>query len=253
MSRSFKRQDYIDYIKLMLSGDLLALEVNDETIGRYVDYSLIEIQRYIDETKLVTVPFKPCIDLGPWVDKDGVKHPGFEHSAITRIFRTQGYTGDTTVGITSSQIDPMYAQTWSAFTTGGTMLNLANYVLNYASYNTLLQMRNTLSTDMSFREDKNANKLYINSSYDHPTAVTIEYIPTFKSVEEITSDYWIDILRRMSLAHVKVALGRIRTRFKQSNALYTDDGDRMLEEGTTELKELRETLRVNKSMFLPID
>lgn len=252
MSRAFTRQDYIDYIKLMLTGEILELEIPDETIGRYVDYALTEMQRYIDTTKLVTVPFSKCIDLGPYVDKDGVQHEGFKHSAITRVFRTEGYTGDTTVGITSSQVDPTYAQTWSAFTTGGTMYNLSNYVLNYASYNTLLQIRNTLSTDLSFREDKNADKLYINSSYDHPTEITIEYIPIFE-LKDITSDYWIDILKQMSLAYVKIALGRIRTRFKQNSGLFSDDGDKILEEGNAELKELREKLRVNKSMLLPID
>ena len=69
------------------------------------------------------------------------------------------------------------------------MYNIQNYVMNYMSYTTLLQMRNTLSTDLAFIEDKNANKLYINSSYDKPTSITIEYIPVFKEVEQITSDY----------------------------------------------------------------
>ena len=133
------------------------------------------------------------------------------------------------------------------------MYNLQNYVMNYLSYNTLLQMRNTMSTDMIFREDKHANKLYINASYDQPTSITIEYIPIFTKVEEITSDYWIDILKRLSLAMVKVALGRIRTRFTQSNALYSGDGESLLQEGTTELNELREVLRTNSNLFYVCD
>lgn len=51
----------------------------------------------------------------------------------------------------------------------------------------------------------------------------------------------------------KVVLGRIRTRFTQSNALWTQDGDKMLEEGNTELKELREVLRANSNLVYPID
>lgn len=253
MSRYLTRQTYIDYIKLMLDADILTLEVSDETIGRYIDFSLMELNTYYDQTKLVTVPFSSCIDLGPYEDEKGEKHEGFKHNAITRIFRTEGFTGDTTVGITSSQIDPLYAQTWSAFSTGGTMFNLQNYVMNYASYNTLLQIRNTLSTDLAFREDKEADKLYINSSYDHPTNITIEYIPVLEDVKQINSEYWQEQLRRLALANVKIGIGRARTRFKQGNALYTDDGDRILEEGTTEKKELEERLRVNKSMLLPID
>lgn len=99
------------------------------------------------------------------------------------------------------------------------MYNLQNYVMNYASYNTLLQVRNTMSTDLNFKEDKHANKLYINVSYDTISNITIEYIPIFKTVEQVTSDYWIDILQRYALALVKYGLGRVRTRFTQSNAL----------------------------------
>ena len=57
----------------------------------------------------------------------------------------------------------------------------------------------------------------------------------------------------MSTALVKKVLGRIRTRYTQSNALWTQDGERLLEEGDTELKELREVLRVNSQMIYPID
>lgn len=242
MSSRFTRQEYIDYIKLMLTGNLLDLEIPDETIGKFVDAALVEVQRYIDETKLVTVPFAKCIDL-----------TGFDHSAITHVYRTEGFTGDTTSGMTTSDVDPMYAQTWAIFTSGGGMYNLNNYVMNYLSYSTLLQMRNTLSTDMAYKEDKHANKLYINSSYDKPLKITIEYIPIFRKVEDVTSDYWIDILKRLSLALTKVALGRIRSRFIQSNALWSQDGDTMLSEGNEELKELREVLRNNSNLYFPKD
>ena len=46
---------------------------------------------------------------------------------------------------------------------------------------------------------------------------------------------------------------RIRTRFTQSNALWTQDGEKILEEGNTELKELREILRVNSNMVYILD
>lgn len=253
MSSKFTKQQYIDYIKLMTTGDILESDLPDESIGKYVDAALTCIQRFIDETKLVTVPFSKCIDLGPYVDSKGVKHPGFDHSAIVNVYRVQGFTGDTTVGITTSDVDPLYAQTWSVFTTGGTMYNLQNYVMNYLSYNTLLQMRNTLSTDLQFKEDKNAKKLYINAAYTNIEMITIEYIPKFWKPEDITSDYWVDILRRLSLGLVKIGLGRIRTRFTQTNALLTQDGEKILQEGLDEVKELRELLRTNSMMFIPLD
>ena len=86
-----------------------------------------------------------------------------------------------------------------------------------------------------------------------PNAITIEYIPRLKNVEDIKSDYWIDILVKLSVALTKIILGRIRTRFTQSNALWAQDGEKLLEEGNTEYKELRETLRLNSNMVFPID
>ena len=44
------------------------------------------------------------------------------------------------------------------------MYNLQDYVMNYAAWNTLSQVRNTISTDLAFREDKHACKLYINNN-----------------------------------------------------------------------------------------
>jgi hypothetical protein len=83
----------------MLTGNLLELEVPDESIGKFVDQALMEIQRYIDETKLITVPFSRCIDLKE-----------FEHSSIVNIYRTSSMTGDTNIGMTTSDVDPMFAQ-----------------------------------------------------------------------------------------------------------------------------------------------
>lgn len=234
-------EEYIDFIKLELTGGVLELEISDDAIANQVMRALKEVQRYIDTPKFVTVPYAECIDL-----------KGFKCSAITHIYRTRGYA-DGTLSTTGSLVDPLYAQQWMMFSSGGNMYNLNNYLMNYASYNTLLQIRNNTSTDLFFKQDKMAEKLYINCPYDKPANITIEYIPVFENVEEVTSDYWIDILQRLALAHVKIALGRIRTRYTLSNALWQQDGESLLNEGTEELNELRETLRINKSLFIPID
>lgn len=241
MSAKYTREEYIEYIKLQVTGGLLELEIDDSVIGKFIDAALVELRRYIDQTNLITVPFSRCIDL-----KD------FNHSAIVAVYRTEGLVGDMTNVKGSSEVDPMYAQKWMAFSSGGMSYNLNDYVLNYLAYSTLNQMQNTTSTDLAFKEDKSADKLYINC-IETPKMITIEYVPVFTDVEQITSDYWIDILKRLSLAMTKVALGRIRTRFTQSNALWTQDGETMLQEGNEELKELREVLRVNSTYFFPRD
>ena len=238
-------QEYVDFIKFQLTGGVLELEIDDSAIGNAVKIALQKVQRYIDTTKLITVPYAGCIDL-----------KGFKCSSITKVYRVEGYTGDASSDsgfIEGSAIDPMYVQRWMAFSSGGTMYNLNNYLLNYMSYNTLLQMRNTSTTDMAFKVDKQAEKLYVNVGYDFPTQITIEYVPIYDDVEEVTSDYWIDILQRMALALTKVVLGRIRTRYKQSNALWEQDGETLLNEGNTELTNLEEVLRTNSTLFYPVD
>ena len=57
----------------------------------------------------------------------------------------------------------------------------------------------------------------------------------------------------MATAHTKIVLGRIRSKYKQSNALWTLDGDQLLQEGLTELTALRETLEANSTIFFPED
>jgi hypothetical protein len=117
----------------------------------------------------------------------------------------------------------------------------------------MYQIKNTMSTDLAFREDRHDNTLYISCGNSTPNMITIEYIPKLKTVEDIKSDYWIDILIKYCVAMTKVVLGRIRTRFTQTNALWTQDGEKILEEGNTELKELREILRLNSDMQFLID
>ena len=91
------------------------------------------------------------------------------------------------------------------------------------------------------------------SLYAISVAITIEYIPLLDNVEDVKSDYWIDILMRLSVALTKQILGKIRSRYKQSNALWTMDGDQMTEEGNAEIQALREQLNSNSQLCYPID
>lgn len=197
---------------------------------------------------MVTVPFASCIDL-----TDSALDLKEKVNAIVKVYRVQGLgTTDSTSQVTVLS-DPLFMQQLYLLGNGGTMYNLQDYVLNYAAWSTLSQIKSTLSTDMAFKEDRHNNKLYINSYMSSPGAVTIEYIPKLTDVEAIQDEYWLDILIRLSVALTKMMLGRIRTRFTQSNALWTQDGEKILEEGNTEYKELREVLRANSNLVFGID
>lgn len=238
------KNDVVEELKLELTGQVLEMELDDSTLDLTINKALRELQRYWDETTLVTIPYASCINYAGT--------PLEESSSIVRVYRTVGVGNSEDAG-NSVTMDPMYAQQWMVFSNAGTMYNLQDYVMNYAAWSTLSQIRNTMSTDLAFREDKHTCKLYINNNISSPGNITVEYIPKLRSVEDIKSDYWKDVLVRMSLDLVKIQIGRIRTKFTQSNALWTLDGDKLLEEGNTDLKELREILRANSNMVYPID
>lgn len=230
---------YRDEIKLRLTGSVLDTELSDDTIDRIINASLREIQRYICSTKVITIPFKRCIDLTE-----------YKVNSVSRVMRTQGYATD---NAELSLTDPMYVSQWQLLSGPGNLSNFQNYTYNYMTWNTMLQMRNTTSTDMAFIFDKSTNQLYINTASDLPTKITIMYVPRYDSVEEINSDFWIDTLCRLAVANAKVIVGRIRTKYTQTNALWQLDGQSILAEGQQELTELRNYLQANTQLLYVVD
>lgn len=91
-------QAYKDEIRLKLTGSVLDLELDDSTLESIINSAFREIQRYIDTTRLATLPYNRCLDLSEC-----------NVNAVTAVYRTRGYgtAVDTQKGI--SQTDPMYA------------------------------------------------------------------------------------------------------------------------------------------------
>ena len=235
-------QAYLDEIKLKLTGGVLQLEINDATLMQIVNSAMREIQRYIDLTCLETVPFSRCIDCGKLSHKV---------NSVVHIYRAEGFTTESSSD--SSVQDPMLVQQWQLLSGNGNILSMQDYTLNYAAWSTSQQIRNTLSTDLAFIYNKDSNLLYINTSTGTPTNITIEYVPRYNTVEEITSDFWVDMILRLSIALTKITLGRIRSRFTQSNALWAQDGETMLNEGNAELTDIREKLLASSQLIYGID
>lgn len=244
------RQQLKEEIIFKLTGGVLECELDNKALDMVINSSLRELQRYIDSTRLITIPYKKCIDMKP-----------YKVNSVSRVFRAIGLVSDDVTSedgqdgtvIIGSVIDPMQASQWQLLSGTGTLYNYTDFTYNYASWNTLLQTRNTMSTDLMFRYDKTDEKLYINVSAGDPGKITIEYVPRFDDVSEIVSDFWIDMLTRMCVAYSKIAVGRIRTRYKQSNELWTQDGETILEEGNEELKDLQEKLVASTQLVYPID
>ena len=237
--------DYVQEVKLLVSGGVLNLEIPDETIERIVLSAFRELQRYIDSTKFITIPYSPCIDMSD-----------YDVNSVSRVYRAVADSTSTppTTDMSSMQvgnIDPMQGTLWNLYSLND--FNLSNYSYNITTWSTAMQIRNTMSTDLAFIYDKSSDKLYINVSSGTPNLITIEYIPMYRDVEEIVSVFWQDMLIKMSVALMKIALGRVRSRFTQSNALWAQDGDTLLNEGNSELQALRDYLSANTQLVFPID
>ena len=229
-----------DEVLLKLTGNVLSTELSDTTLTQVINSSLREVQRYIDTFKMITIPYSSCIDLSE-----------YKVSSVVGVRRSEGYmiASDNQ----NATMDPMYASQWMMLSGIGNIGHISDYAHNVAAWNSLLGIRNTISTDLAHYYDKSQNKLYINVSSGKPQKITVIYIPRFDDVSEIESDFWIDVLVRLSVATAKITVGRVRTKFKQSNALYTLDGDQILEEGNNELTALRQELKDSTQLVYGID
>jgi len=239
-------QEYRDEIKLKLTGYLLEMEIDDSTLDRIINSALREVQRYICDTNYITIPFQNCIDFS---NKENTNGKQIKVNSVSRVYRTEGFTSNGN----STTMDPMQVAQWQLLSGTGNMYNFQDYVYNYLSWNTLLQIRNTTSTDLAFVFDRASNCLYVNISSGTPQYITVEYVPKYDDVEEVKSDFWIDVITQMSLALTKITLGRIRTRYTQSNALWTQDGETILQEGISEYQTLQDYLRQNTQLTYGID
>lgn len=227
---------YIDQIKFEITGGVLESELDDEGYKRIIDMTLQEVNRYYDETRFITVPASKCIDLEQYPDIN----------TVSRIYRKEGF--GTTAEETTSFSDPTQVQLFAL----GSSYYSNRYASNLIAYSTMQSVLSTTSTDLNFFQDKTANKLYINFTGGAPQEVTLEYVPELRDVNQISSDYWVDIFTRLATAHAKIIIGRIRKKFTQSNALWSLDTD-ILTEGREELTALRDTLRVNATLLYPLD
>ena len=118
---------YREEVKFALTGGLLDLEIDDQAVDKIINYSFKEVQRYIDIVKLKSVPYKNVINL---------KDIGIKANSVSKVFRAEAFTTTNTTGI--SFIDPMQAAQWQLLSGTGNMYYFQDYVLNYASWNTLL-------------------------------------------------------------------------------------------------------------------
>lgn len=234
------KSQYVEMVTKMLGGSVVDVELVDD-IDTFIDIALLEVKPYIGTSQYITLPYSHCIDLS---DKNiynvvavyrGSVTDGLESSGLTDgalLFGTGAYT------VAGNAYNSLFDLSYSD--------QLAIRLLTRQVVNTV---RNLTDIDFVFKDDK----LYLETSDYVVNDITIEYNPKYENVEEITDPYWCSIIYRMTLANMKIALGRARGKYRLTNLSYELDSDTILQEGITELETLRTELKESNDIFFMLD
>lgn len=210
------------------------LTCTDNIEGIQVEQAVLiafrELKRYMNTPVDKTVPFSTRIDL--------VK-VGIDTKKVLYVFAAKPRIGLTMSSIDSGNVFQVAAavNTYSAI--GQTSsINIDPIMTEMA----MAQVRNTLGTDFQWSHDQLNQCIYCTHRDPRPTHVTVRYVPDFKDVSEIVSNTWIDYLIRLSEAHLKKAIGRVRSKYTVEGSNVTLDGEQLLSEANDELSTIREEL-----------
>lgn len=227
MKKGWEISDYVNYVKLQLGGSLLELEIEKELPFIIEKMALGELKNYIKTNQLLPCQYAPIIDL-----------TGKNVQNVNTVLRNR----NNSMTVTGLDTNLFIYQTSGQY-------GLQQGAKEQMVYNLMInQLKNSLSTDMDFTYDKEHEKLYLYAQYPLPTNITIMYTPDIQDVSEIYTPYWMNFLRRLSVAYAKEALGRIRSKYTLNSASYTLDGDKLLAESAAELSQIRDELNHNVNL-----
>lgn len=235
-----KMNEIVDQVNFQLG-----LPTNENVEGIQPEKAVLiafqELKRYIRTPVEKTVPFSTRLDLIK-LDIDTKKVLNVQAS-IPRI------------GLTMSSID-----SGNVFQVAASV-NLYSGIGQTSSLNidpimteaAMAQVRNTLSTDFQWRYDSSNQVIYCTHRDPKPSLVTIVYVPDYKDVSEIVDNTLINYLIRMSVAYMKVSLGRSRSKYKVEGSNVSLDGDQLLQEGNEELSNIRQELDTKQNRLVIVN
>ena len=244
--------EYINYIKQMLGAvgaNENSLEFMNDDLYNYVKIAFSEIVPYISVRDRVTIPWNNggngAIDFNEF---------NIRAKSVTAVRRgsAQGYISGnyslygtwSTYSITSDGSYPVIP----LFTLGGSPYCRAGSIDNdpWVTEKLILKILNTASGDGHFLFDYGKQLLFINFNAQTPVSATIDFIPEYRSAEDIQDDYWTMLLQKKALALTKLALSQYRGKFSNvDGAPFTLDYNRLQTEGDALNQEVQEILEEN--------
>lgn len=224
--------EYTEEIAFTLGGTVLDLEIGND-LERCVNKAFREVKRYVTTPAYMTIPFNSSTGGNTVSLKDKNVY------SVINVMRPDSYNS-----ISMNTLDVFgLAQSYSAITN---MPSYMNRVLR-------LQQMNTISTDLDFVWDAHTKQLSVAMNPPYTSQITIQYIPDYQSVEEITEVYWVDIILKLATAYAKQVLGRIRSKYTLNSAQYNLDGETLLAEAKEEITEITTFLKENVDLAFPLD
>lgn len=226
--------EYVDEILFTLGGTVVEVEI-EKDLPRCVNKAFREVKQYVTTPAYMTVPFGAMSQgIGGTVDlKDKNVY------SVVNVMRPDSYNS-----LSMNTLDVFGLNlTYSAITNMDA----------YAQRMLRLQQMNTISTDLDFLWDAHTKKLSVTMNPPFTNTITIQYIPDYKDVEEITEVFWVDIILKLATAYAKQVLGRIRSKYTLNSSQYSLDGETLLNEANNEIQEIQTFLRTNVDLAFPID
>ena len=219
----------------------LGIPANDNVEGLQPEQAVLiafrELKGYMTTPVDLTVPYQNRLDL--------VKL-GIKTIEVLNVQAAYPRIGLTMNSIDSGNVFQVAAavNTYSAIGQTATV-NIDPIMTEMA----MAQVRNTITTDFQWKHDVDNQVVYCTHRDPRPSVVTITYVPDYQDVSEIKSTRWQNYLVRMSLAYMKVALGRTRSKYTVEGSNVSLDGDILLQEGNSELEAIRTELEGKKNKF----
>lgn len=245
--------EYIQYIKRMLGvskDNQDNLEFLNEDLKENIDIAFSEILPYISARARVTLPwnngFNGAVDLSSF---------NIRAKSVTAVRRgsAQGYLngGVSLLGGWSSYtvtINGTYPNV-PLYTAGGSLYGMCNASVETDPWSTeklMLKGINETAGDGHFLFDYERQLLFINFNTATPLSATVDFIPEYRTAEDIQDDYWTMLLQKKALAITKLALSQLRGKFSNvEGAPFTLDYQRLQNEGEQLNQEIQEILEEN--------
>lgn len=226
--------EYVDDITLMLGGTCVDLEIQKD-IPKCVNKAFREIKQYVTTPAYMTIPFGANVQgQGTTIDLSDKNIYNVIH-----VMRPNSYNS-------------LSMNTLDVFGLNQVYSSLQNMEA-YANRMLLLQQLNTISTDLDFIWDTHTKKLSVTMNPPYTNAITIQYIPDYKDVEEITETFWVDKILQLATAYAKLVIGRIRSKYTLNSSQYSLDGEALVQEANQEIQEIRTFLQTNVDLSFTLD